>query len=99
MQGINLLDKKAVSARKAIYGECFTHESKDHNHPAASLRWRWMIEGDWKLILPDPHNQPDDAIELYNLYDDPHEERNLAHSDGRVVEAMHAKVDAWWAGR
>ena len=28
MQGINLLDEEAVAARKAIFGECFTHESK-----------------------------------------------------------------------
>jgi uncharacterized sulfatase len=99
MQGINLLNEEAIKARQAIYGECFTHESKDHNRPAASLRWRWMIEGDWKLILPNPQNQPDDAIELYNLSNDPHEERNVADSHGALVEKMHAKVNAWWRGR
>jgi arylsulfatase A-like enzyme len=99
MQGINLLDEKAVSARTAIYGECFTHESKSHNHPADSLRWRWMIDGDWKLILPDPHNQPDDAIELYNLSKDPHEEQNLADRNTLLVETMRAKINKWWAGR
>jgi uncharacterized sulfatase len=99
MQGINLLDEAAVLSRKAIYGECFTHESKDHRHPAASLRWRWIIEGDWKLIIPDPHNQPDDAIELYNLSDDPHEERNLADSHGTLVEKMREAVNTWWPGR
>jgi arylsulfatase A-like enzyme len=96
MQGVNLLDEKAVSARQAIYGECFTHESKDHNRPAASLRWRWMIHGDWKLILPDPQNQPADVIELYNLSNDPHEERNVADSHGRLVEKLRAKVKTWW---
>jgi uncharacterized sulfatase len=99
MQGMNLLNEKAVSARQAIYGECFTHESKNQNHPATSLRWRWMIEGDWKLILPDAQNQPNDAIELYNLSNDPHEERNVADSHGTLVEKMHAKVNAWWPGR
>jgi arylsulfatase A-like enzyme len=98
MQGINLLNEELVSARKAIYGECFTHESKDHNRPAASLRWRWMIEGDWKLILPDPRNQPDDELELYNLSNDPHEERNLAVSHDMLVENMREKVNAWWPG-
>jgi uncharacterized sulfatase len=99
MMGINLLDEKAVSGRKAIYGECFTHESKSHDHPAASLRWRWMIDGEWKLILPDRLNQPDDAIELYNLSEDPHEERNLAASHSTLVGEMRAKLDAWWAGQ
>jgi arylsulfatase A-like enzyme len=98
MQGINLLDERAVRERKAIYGECFTHESKDPNNPAASLRWRWMIEGDWKLILPHAHNQPGDATELYDLSKDPHEERNVASSHGTLVEKMREKLDAWWPG-
>ena len=44
--------------RKAIFGECFTHNAVDLDDPAANLRWRWMIEGDWKLIVPDPNNEP-----------------------------------------
>ena len=85
-------------ARRSTANALRTNQ-KIHNHPAASLRWRWMIEGDWKLILPDPQNQPDDAIELYNLSDDPHEERNLADSHSTLVDEMRAKVNAWWAGR
>jgi len=96
MQGINLLDDAAVAGRSAIFGECFTHESKDLNDPAASLRWRWMVEGDWKLILPDPQNEPDSPVELYNLNEDPYEECNLAGSQSARAEAMRAKIDAWW---
>jgi arylsulfatase A-like enzyme len=97
MQGVNLLDEKAVAGRKAIFGECFAHESKDLDHPAASVRWRWMIEGDWKLIVPDPKNEPDSSVELYNLSDDPHEEHNLADEHGTQVETMRAKIDDWWS--
>jgi len=99
MQGINLLDSKAVAARKAIFGECFTHESKDLEDPAASLRWRWMIEDDWKLILPAPQNEPDSPVELYNLADDPHEERNLADERRKRVEEMRENIEAWWSAR
>jgi uncharacterized sulfatase len=99
MQGINLLNKKAVAGRTAIFGECFSHESKDLNDPAASLRWRWMVEGDWKLILPDPQNEPDSPVELYNLAEDPHEEQNLADERGAQVETMRNKIDAWWPAR
>ncbi len=81
MQGINLLDEAAVRERRAVYGECFTHNANDLNEPAANLRWRWMVEGPWKLIVPDAKNEPDAVVELYNLADDPHEETNLATKD------------------
>jgi len=96
MQGVNLLDPKAVKTRESIFGECFTHESKDLHDPAASLRWRWTIEGDWKLILPDPKNEPNSPVELYNLADDPHEERNLASEKTDRVAKMRRKIEAWW---
>jgi uncharacterized sulfatase len=100
MPGINLLDEKAVAGRTAIFGECFTHNSKDLNHPAVSLRWRWMIsrEGNdnWKLIVPYPPNEPSSPIELYNLTDDPNEERNLAADHTERVQSMRGKIDAWW---
>lgn len=99
MQGINLLDEKAVRARKAIYGECFTHNSVDLNRPAASLRWRWMIEGDWKLIVPALQNEPDAKVELYNLAKDPTEETNLATAEQGRVKQMTGRLDQWWTGR
>jgi uncharacterized sulfatase len=97
MQGINLLDDKAVAARNAIFGECFTHESRDLNNPAASVRWRWMIDGDWKLIAPDPVNEPNSAVELYDLSNDPHEERNVADQHGAKVVEMRKQLDDWWS--
>jgi len=96
MPGINLLDSAAVSTRKAIYGECFTHNFVDLNVPSSSLRWRWMIEGSTKLILPDPKNQPNDVAELYDIDADPTEEKNLAGSKADKVKELSAKMDAWW---
>jgi len=99
MQGINLLDEKAVKARKAIYGECFTHNAVDLNQPAANLRWRWMIEGDWKLIVPDAKNEPKETVELYRITTDIREETNLADKETKRVETLKKKLDAWWPGR
>ena len=99
MQGVNLLDEKAVKARKAIHGEIFTHNAVDLNKPASSLRWRWMIEGDWKLIVPDATNEPKEIVELYRVTKDIHEETNLADKEPKRVEALRKKLDAWWPGK
>jgi uncharacterized sulfatase len=97
LPGINLLDAKAVAARKSIFGECFVHESRDLQDPSKSLRWRWMIEGDWKLIVPDAKNEPEGRPELYNLAADPREEHNKAAGEAERVEKMRAQIDAWWS--
>ena len=96
MPGINLLDEASVTARKAIYGECFTHNFVDLNVPASSLKWRWMVEGTTKLIVPNKANQPDDVVELYDLKADPTEEKNLAAESTEKVKELSAKLDAWW---
>jgi uncharacterized sulfatase len=96
MTGLNLLDAAAVSARKTIYGECFTHNAMDLNIPSTSLRWRWIIDGHTKLIIPDQKNQPQDVIELYDLQADPTEEKNLATAQPDTVRQLSGKLDAWW---
>jgi uncharacterized sulfatase len=96
LPGLNLLDPKALKARKAIFGECFTHNAVDLNRPAANLRWRWMIAGDWKLIVPDPANEPQAAVELYHLGRDAHENSNLAPNQASRVARLRAQLNAWW---
>jgi arylsulfatase A-like enzyme len=98
LPGVSLTDSAAVTARDAVFGECFTHNSKDLANPSASLRWRWVIQGDWKLIVPAAQNEPDAKIELYNLKIDPTEEKNLADVERERVEKMRATLDAWWKG-
>ena len=97
--GLNLLDEKAVAARKTIFGECFTHNFVDMQNPASSLKWRWVIEGDAKLIVPNQRNQPDDVVELYDLGKDPHEEKNLASADKARVAHLTKLLDAWWPAK
>ena len=93
MPGINLLDKEAVATRKAIYGECFTHDFVDLQRPEKNLRFRWMIEDGWKLIVAQPGEET--GVELYNIIDDPHEEQNLAITLPQRVRDMLPKLDAY----
>lgn len=96
MSGINLLATDEPQRRDAIMGECFTHNAVDLNNPTANLRWRWVIAGDWKLIVPAPRNEPDARSELYNLADDPHETRDLASQQTQRVAELRARLDTWW---
>ncbi len=96
--GINLLDEIAVAKRRTIFGECFTHDSRDLQNPAASLRWRWVVQGDWKLIVPAPQNEPNGVVELYDLKADPLETKNLVGTRPEKVEQLRASLDLWWSG-
>ena len=62
--GVNLLDEQAVSSRPAIFGEIFTHNAVDIHDPSSSLRYRWVVAGDWKLIVPDRRNEPNGVVLL-----------------------------------
>jgi uncharacterized sulfatase len=99
MQGIDLLDRKTVRSRKAVHGECFTHNAVDLYRPVTSLRWRWIIEGDWKLIVPAKQNQAESVVELYNLKHDPHETTNVAEKKRRREKRLRNKLDKWWPAK
>jgi len=79
--------------RSAIFGDVYAHDMAERNNPLASLRYRWCIAGDWKLI--------DDARtgerELYNLADDPTEQTDLAQANPATVERLEERLQAWWA--
>ena len=60
LPGINLLDAKAVAARKQLYGACYLHTLAVIEKPGRNLLWRWTVKealtGElWKLIEPATH--------------------------------------------
>jgi uncharacterized sulfatase len=99
MQGVNLLDRQALGAREAIFGETFTHNAVDIHDPASSLEYRWCIEGRWKLLVPNATNVRDGQVELYDVIADPHEERNLVEENPDRVVHLKSLIDAWWSAR
>ncbi len=96
MRGVDLRDERVVAQRRAIFGACFTHNAVDLDNPAANLRWRWMIAGDRKLLVPNPENEPAAHVELYNLAADPHETTDRSAAEPSVVARMRQQLDAWW---
>jgi uncharacterized sulfatase len=66
----------------------------DVEKPSLSLTHRWVRQGEWKLIVP-----VKGEAELYNVKQDPHEEKNLAGEQGDRVEQLKRVLDGWWRGR
>ena len=77
----------------------FFHTARSLDDPAANLRYRWLIAGDWKLIVPNTANEPAAAVELFNLAKDPDEREHLADTEPVKVAELRARLDAWWPGQ
>ena len=96
MHGQNLLDANALKQRTAVYGEIFEHNAVDIHRPAANLQYRWIIDGHWKLIVPQEPNIKNGAVELYDLRTDADETKNLASTQPEMVTKLSKQLDAWW---
>jgi uncharacterized sulfatase len=97
--GLNLLDARTVAARKTLFGECFTHDAIDLRKPSANLYSRWILDGEWKLIVPvagRPHDEGPKEIELYRISTDAEEKTNLAAKEAARVQSLRRKLDQWW---
>ena len=91
--------------RDAIYGESFAHDIVDLKNSEASLLYRWVIQGNWKLLLTydgdvgrytSSHPRTEKRPQLYNLKKDPTEESNLAKDNPELVAKLAAMIDTNW---
>jgi uncharacterized sulfatase len=97
MPGGNLISGEGVANRKTIFGEVFEHTAIDITKPAANLKYRWIVDGEWKLIVPHSPNVGLGEIELYDVRNDPHETTNRARERSDKVGQLEEKLDAWWS--
>ncbi len=97
MPGIDLLDPVQRQQREEVFGEIFDHDQIDLEHPAASLRYRWIIAGNWKLIAPFSDRLPGETMQLFELSQDPREEHDVAAQHPEQVQALLRRLDAWWS--
>ncbi len=95
LPGIDLTNDQAVASRNAIFGEILEHDIEEMDNPRSSLMYRWIIDGQMKLIVAAKPGLGK-AIELFDLSKDPWEENDLATSQAEVVKSLQAKLDAWW---
>lgn len=95
LPGVDLLDDAAVARRETLFGECFEHNAVDLDRPARSLRWRWCVSGNWKLIVPHAPNVVG-PVELYDVRADAGETQNRAAEQPEVVARLQRELDRWW---
>lgn len=96
LPGIDLNEDTAVGRRTSVYGECFTHNAIDLDEPRANLRWRWIVQGDWKLIVPNLEVERIAREELYHIVDDPYETRDVRSEHTETADALRQALDSWW---
>ena len=78
--------------RDAVHGATFTHDVVELGHPSRSLRHRWMIRDNWKLIVP----ADDGPSELFDLDQDPGEGQDLSRSEPEKAVELRRALDGWW---
>ena len=96
MLGLSLLDVAAGKGRlkrTAVFGDIYRHSARDLGKHRLDMTYRWVREGDWKLILPADGKRS----ELYDLARDPHEKNNLAKAEPERVQRLTRLIDKWWA--
>jgi uncharacterized sulfatase len=109
MPGIDLTRRGARRGRHAIFGSLFAHTAVDIRWPRSSLKYRWMIEDRYKLVVPFAPNarveiwpgRPNVSwslgqAELFDVVADPAETNNLAGQKPDVVRRLGAALDRWW---
>jgi len=96
LPGLDLTDPDSRGQRQAVFGECFTHNANDLDDPRANLRWRWIVRGEWKLIVPNPVLETNAEPELFQLSTDPSEEENALARYPKVADQLQKELDAWW---
>jgi hypothetical protein len=84
------------SLMKLVRGEVTSFESEFYITECTWMRKHGWRTPEWKLIValePDFHFKP--PVELYNLIDDPHEDRNVAARYPRIVQSLCERMNAW----
>jgi len=97
MRGLDLTDADALAEREAVFGATYSHDVPDVDAPTTGLQYRWVISGDWKLIVPYSPNVAGGS-ELYHVSEDPFEKSNLIDKEPERADALRKRLDAWWPG-
>ena len=89
LPGVSMLDKKALEARKGIFGEVYAH---DFDTIENSMYYNMAIFPPYKIIVPDPVRKKDEVAQLFNIDKDPFEKTNIAAQNPEIVKDLQTKI-------
>lgn len=108
LPGLNLLpnmEEQKPIPRDMIFGESNAHDIVDIEDPEKTLLYRWVIKGNWKLLLTydgivskykSTHPRTEKRPQLFDLKADPHENNNLAKENPELVAELVKELNAWY---
>ncbi|MCB1123276.1 MAG: sulfatase-like hydrolase/transferase, partial [Verrucomicrobiae bacterium] len=105
LPGISLwpvaLKEKTIDPERAVYGGIYPGDATELGNPAGDIAYRWVRQGNLKLIVPRSPNAWGDYLTEPALYDvaaDPKETVNLYRESKYRKKADHLGnlLDAWW---
>lgn len=103
--GLNLLENaishEPLPVDRAIFGEIYPGDATGLVDPSVDVAYRWVRQGNHKLIVPSSEEAWGDYLDTVGLFDlraDPEETNDLA-SDLQyqpIKAALRAMLDNWW---
>ena len=95
LPGVSLLNQQALAQRNQVFGTVYAHDIENLDNPAESLLYRWTVHGKQKAIFPNAGKVPEGVPELFEIADDPQEERNLASTNTVRLGELKQEVADW----
>ncbi len=107
LPGVDLMvSAKGIANLKPrpIFGEIYPGDASSLGHPSRDIAYRWVREGDFKLIVPHSHNGEKpwggyvEKTSLYQVRRDPSEQTNLSNNPKHQarLQRLRTLLDNWW---
>ena len=105
LPGIDLLPSakglERLDVDRAVFGEIFPGDASSFRHPERDIAYRWVRQGNFKLIVPhaekgQPWGNYLSESALYDLAQDAGETKNLIRNNEAKTKHLQRLLDAWW---
>ena len=99
-----MIEKKEIP-RDHIFGESFAHDIVDISDHEKTLLYRWVIKGNYKLLLTydgqvgrykSTHPRTEKRPQLFDLSKDPAENNNIAKDHPEKVAELAKMIHEWY---